>query len=52
MLERPRDRWCAAHPEPSLGGGGFTMLLVALLVVAVLLVAYLLYALVNPEAFQ
>jgi K+-transporting ATPase KdpF subunit len=28
------------------------MLLVVLLIVAVLLVAYLLYALVNPEAFQ
>ena len=28
------------------------MLLIVLLVVAVLLVAYLLYALVNPEAFQ
>ena len=29
-----------------------TMLLAVLLIVAVLLVAYLLYALVNPEAFQ
>ena len=28
------------------------MLLTVLLIVAVLLVAYLLYALVNPEAFQ
>ena len=28
------------------------MLLAVLLIVAVLLVAYLLYALVNPEAFQ
>jgi K+-transporting ATPase KdpF subunit len=32
--------------------GGSTMLLWVLLVVAALLVAYLLYALVNPEAFQ
>ena len=38
--------------EPSLMPGGFIMLLWVLLVVAALLVGYLLYALVNPEAFQ